>query len=56
MIDYSICLINLQKAIKDYRQAVLKSKGKKQIEASIEIVFWASQLNKSTLEYYINGD
>lgn len=56
MKDYSICLIELQKAIKGYRQAILKNNEKKAIECCDEIVFWAAQLNNQTVENYINGD
>lgn len=50
MIDYSICLIELQKAIKGYREATLKNNDKKKLEHCSDLISWAVRLSNCTVE------
>ena len=52
MIDYSICLIEMQKAIKGYREALLKNNEKKALKHSADLMLWSVRLNNCTVDNF----
>ena len=55
MNDYSICLIELEKNINNYRKAILANNLKSAIEIVDQIDFWSKELYDYTESVYLDN-
>lgn len=55
MNDYSICLIELEKNINNYRKTILANNLKSAIEIVDQIDFWSKELYDYTESVYLDN-